>query len=71
MVESLRSADISWPMNDGGNQVSAGPSAMEFLADHWLPRGPQEDSQVAIGNSKSVCGRYAQHQQNLTQLNPS
>ena len=44
MVESLRSANISWPMNDGGNWVSAGPSAMEFLADHWLPQGPQEDS---------------------------
>ena len=37
-VESLRSAVIGWPMNDGGNWVLAGPSAMEFMADHWLGR---------------------------------
>ena len=34
----MRSADVSWSMNDGGNWVSAGPSAVEFMADHWLPK---------------------------------
>ena len=38
--ESSRSADVGWPMNDGGNQVSAGPSAMKFMADHWLDFPP-------------------------------
>ena len=32
----MRLANVGWSMNDGGNQVSAGPSAMEFMADHWL-----------------------------------
>ena len=32
------SADVSWPMNHVANQVSAGPSAMEVMADHWLKR---------------------------------
>ena len=35
--KSCQSADVSWPMSYGGNQVLALPSAMEFVADHWLP----------------------------------
>ena len=31
------SADVGWPMNHVANRVSAGPSAMEVMADHWLP----------------------------------
>ena len=30
------SADVGWPMNHVANRVSAGPSAMEVMADHWL-----------------------------------
>ena len=30
------SANVGWPMNHVANQVSAGPSAMEVMADHWL-----------------------------------
>ena len=31
-------------MNDGGNWVSAGPSAMEFMADHWLGKCSASDT---------------------------
>ena len=30
------SANVGWPMNHVANRVSAGPSAMEVMADHWL-----------------------------------
>ena len=36
--ESCRSADVGWLMSYGGNRVSALPSIMEFVADHWLMR---------------------------------
>ena len=40
--ESCRSADVSWLMSYGGNRVSALPSIMEFVADHWLRPSPSQ-----------------------------
>ena len=37
------SAEVGWPMNHVANWVSAGPSAMEAMADHWLVAGLNPD----------------------------
>ena len=55
------SANVGWPMNHVANRVSAGPSAMEVMADHWLHSSswvPPMDLDLPLSTDRSDTMAY-------------